>query len=499
MARRIDKGHDAIRRFDLIGADVLGNAASLARDHIGLAQRIEQRRLTVIDVAHDGHDRRTRFQLFFGICLASQPFDHIGFRHALDLMAHFLGDELCGISIDQIIDRVHLALFHQELDDVHGALGHAVGEFLNSDRLWNDDFAAHLLGRTLEALCLLLEAFGTTTERGDRTSAIVVLFHRIGNGQTAAALVRLALGAGRNGWLDVTLDCTGTRASRSGGAFIVLYPHPLGGHRRRLHRLRGRRHHRRLRCQFLGRFFSLAPAFFLGPVAGLFFGLAFRRRLALDAVAFILFTAPLGLFLLAFAVFGLANASPCQSAVPRLLFLRRKCTQHDARALGCRRGRTLLPTRRSATALRLNLGTRLGRRDRLAVVKPLALGFHNHRLAAAMGKALLHLAMLDGRPLEGQSPASATVGVSLAVFVFAIGHSVSSGPSGPVWPSNISIRRAATRSFSASPPLATAACITFDRPKAKSKSCEWKRVSRFTPGWSSLSSLRHPSADASAA
>ena len=73
-------------------------------------------------------------QLLGGVGVARQAFDHVRFRHALDLVAHFLGDDLRRIGIDHVVDRVHLALLHQELDDVDGALGHAVGEFLDGDR-----------------------------------------------------------------------------------------------------------------------------------------------------------------------------------------------------------------------------------------------------------------------------------------------------------------------------------------------------------------------------
>ena len=70
----------------------------------------------------------------------------------------------------------------------------------------------------------------------------------------------------------------------------------------------------------------------------------------------------------------------------------------------------------------------------------------------------------------------------LAVFVVCVRHTLSSGPSAPAWASNVSIRRTPRRSFSASPPLATAACTTFDRPKAKSNSSEWKRTTFSIPG-----------------
>ncbi|CKY23832.1 Uncharacterised protein [Mycobacterium tuberculosis] len=37
-----------------------GNAAGFAADDIGVTQRVQQRGLAVIDVTHNGHDRRTR-------------------------------------------------------------------------------------------------------------------------------------------------------------------------------------------------------------------------------------------------------------------------------------------------------------------------------------------------------------------------------------------------------------------------------------------------------
>jgi NhaP-type Na+/H+ and K+/H+ antiporter len=39
---------------------VLGDPAGLARHHAGLAQRVEQRGLAVVDVTHDRHHRRPR-------------------------------------------------------------------------------------------------------------------------------------------------------------------------------------------------------------------------------------------------------------------------------------------------------------------------------------------------------------------------------------------------------------------------------------------------------
>ncbi len=90
VARRIEESDlRARRQLHLIGADMLGDAAGFARDHIGLAQRIEQRGLAVIDVAHDGDDGRTRRQITAFVLGALQAFEHVGFGNAAHLVTEF--------------------------------------------------------------------------------------------------------------------------------------------------------------------------------------------------------------------------------------------------------------------------------------------------------------------------------------------------------------------------------------------------------------------------
>ncbi len=50
-------------RRHLVGADVLRDAAGLAARDVGVADGVEQRRLAVVDVAHDGDDGRARLQV----------------------------------------------------------------------------------------------------------------------------------------------------------------------------------------------------------------------------------------------------------------------------------------------------------------------------------------------------------------------------------------------------------------------------------------------------
>ena len=70
VTRGVDEGHrpvDAlVRDVDLVGTDVLGDATRLARHHVRLTDRVEQLGLTVVDVTHDGHHRRTADQAVLG-------------------------------------------------------------------------------------------------------------------------------------------------------------------------------------------------------------------------------------------------------------------------------------------------------------------------------------------------------------------------------------------------------------------------------------------------
>ena len=196
VAGRVDEGDllAAFRRGHLIGADMLGDAAGFARHHVGMAQRVEQRGLAVVDVAHHGHDRRARLGIGGIVDDVEQAFLDVGGGHALDGVAHFLGDQLRGIGIDHVGDLVHRALLHQQADDVDRALGHAVGEFLDVDGFRDHHFADQLFLRLVRGMSL--QALGAAAERGDRALAHVVGVERGDQRQAAALLLRRRLGGG---------------------------------------------------------------------------------------------------------------------------------------------------------------------------------------------------------------------------------------------------------------------------------------------------------------
>ncbi len=60
VARGVEEGDPLLVVRDLVGADVLGDAAGLGLDHLGLPDGVQEGGLAVVDVAHDGDHGRPR-------------------------------------------------------------------------------------------------------------------------------------------------------------------------------------------------------------------------------------------------------------------------------------------------------------------------------------------------------------------------------------------------------------------------------------------------------
>ena len=108
----------------------------------------------MVDVAHDGDDRRARHGLSRIVGDVEQAFLDVGFRHAAHAVTHFLGDQLRGVGVDHVVDLQHLSLLHQQANHVDRAFGHAVGEIRNRDRIGNDDLAHELFLRLVGGMAL---------------------------------------------------------------------------------------------------------------------------------------------------------------------------------------------------------------------------------------------------------------------------------------------------------------------------------------------------------
>ena len=153
---------------------MLGDATRLVRRHVGGAQRVEQRGLAVVDVAHDGDHRRPRDPRVVGIGRIGQAGLDVAFGDALEPVTHLRHHQLGGVGIDHLVDGGHHAHAHQRLDHVGAALGHARGELLDRDGLGNRDLAIDLLLRLVGVLAAAL-ALETAALLRHRPAAEIVL------------------------------------------------------------------------------------------------------------------------------------------------------------------------------------------------------------------------------------------------------------------------------------------------------------------------------------
>ena len=123
----------------------------------------------------------------------------------LMLWPNSVDQQFGGVLVDRLGDGDRHAHLEQRLDQVGAALGHAVGELLDGDRLGNDD-VADLLGRRAGLLMGALFLLAGAAQRGEAAGAAVVLARKgAGDGELAgvAAVVAAAApggpGSGRLG------------------------------------------------------------------------------------------------------------------------------------------------------------------------------------------------------------------------------------------------------------------------------------------------------------
>ena len=120
VARRIEESDLAAVDLGLVGADVLRDPAGLGLDDRGLANRIEQRRLAVVDVAHDRHDRRTRCEILLGVLEDLRQLLLVGGVLDRDLAVELGPDQLHLFVGEGLGDLDHLAEAHHDLDQLGG-------------------------------------------------------------------------------------------------------------------------------------------------------------------------------------------------------------------------------------------------------------------------------------------------------------------------------------------------------------------------------------------
>ena len=118
---------------DLVGTDVLGDAAGLAGGDFGLADRVEQRGLAVVDVAHDRDHRRTVDQRLFVVVELRHVGLLFGGRDDLDLAVVLVGDRHHRVVGEGLGQGRHLPHHHQLLDQLGRTQAEQFGEVAHGD------------------------------------------------------------------------------------------------------------------------------------------------------------------------------------------------------------------------------------------------------------------------------------------------------------------------------------------------------------------------------
>src|SRR6266550_2936904 len=245
VARRVQErdGAPAVFHRHLIGPDVLGDPAGLARDDAGFADIVEQRGLAVVHMTHDGDDRRPRLERLGTLGLALFRCRRDVLLLALGLEPERRSDQLDHVEVEPLVDRDHLAeLLERKGDDLGGRDLEDVGELGHRDELGDPDqglltllfFATLLLLQVAEARTFLAmaDAFTADGALDRRQGARDVLRHRLlVHRRLTALLALLALVAAALVQRDSPGGGGGDRSRRHGAARRGAR-HGLGAHRR---------------------------------------------------------------------------------------------------------------------------------------------------------------------------------------------------------------------------------------------------------------------------
>ena len=175
----------AVGELDVVGSDVLGDAAGLTCDDVGLADVVQQGGLAVVHMTHDGDDGRTLDQvcgivhllLYLVLCVGCDE---------LDLIAELLGHEHQGVGVQALVDGYHQTQVHAGLDDLGDGEIHHDGQLVDSHELGHLEYPAlhllhlagllHLLGDEFAFLSLVLGTLGLALALGHAGVGLLDLF-----------------------------------------------------------------------------------------------------------------------------------------------------------------------------------------------------------------------------------------------------------------------------------------------------------------------------------
>ena len=118
VAGRVEEGDAPSVDLGLVGADVLRDPAGLGLDDRGLADRVEQRRLAVVDVTHDRHDGRSGLEILRRVLVDLGLLVLLGGVLDRDLALELGRDQLDLLVAEALRDLNHVPEAHHDLDQL---------------------------------------------------------------------------------------------------------------------------------------------------------------------------------------------------------------------------------------------------------------------------------------------------------------------------------------------------------------------------------------------
>src|SRR5690606_21573856 len=149
VSRCVEKGDESfVRQPHVVCTNVLRNASRLASHNVRTANVVEQRRFSVVNVTHDGHDRRTRRQRLRSVFFPG----HVGqigsvllFPHGLE--AELVCNEIDLVEVQSLIHRDHeTKRLERKRNDLRGGNLDDLREFAHRNELVHANRQAFLLG-----------------------------------------------------------------------------------------------------------------------------------------------------------------------------------------------------------------------------------------------------------------------------------------------------------------------------------------------------------------
>ena len=167
---------------------MLGDPARFTGGNMGLADRVLQRRLAVVNVAHEGHDGGTGFQILRGIIvfhilginffrflfllvLVFVPLA-VHYQSKAHLFRHFLGD----FRIDGLVDTGKHIHHHEGGNDFIGAFSHGIRQRFHHHGGLDMDLATGSRGISIAAVVVTRGELAALAEIFIAFSALVLFF-----------------------------------------------------------------------------------------------------------------------------------------------------------------------------------------------------------------------------------------------------------------------------------------------------------------------------------